>query len=1592
MAHRACLPTAARVVLIFSLLTGFAALLPSPAAAQVAPPGTSPLARLSVSDPRLRPATAADPLEQVAALVPADLRDGWARFAAATGGTWQAYVDRRTGRLEVAEGSGIPWIPGDGNTLTLAQISPSLPSGKVDLAALEGIARAFLPKVAPLLGVDSAVLVLSQGRSGKTSDALWLVDFDVLRDGRPIEGARVVFRVNNGNLVQFGSEGLPAAGVATPVQTVGMKQALHALSTFVGGFGAADTFLDSGSLHLRGANTSDPHFAEGFEPGAGRGLVLVWEIVFHRMREAGTWRGRIDAATGQVLEFRDVNDYAKVNGGVYTDTFLNSTETVLPMPFADVSPLGNTNSAGIYSYPGGSVASTLHGLYVQIFDSCGGISQSANGAGRISFGTSSGTDCATPGVGGAGNTHAARTQFYHLNRIKEAGRGWLPANSWLNATLPTNVNLNQTCNAYWFNGSVNFFKSGGGCGNTGEIAGVSLHEYGHGLDENDGNGPSPDSGTSESYADVTSALARHLSCQGNGFFSGNCNGYGDACTACSGVRDIDWAKHTSNTPHTVDNFTRVHCGGGSDGPCGGEGHCESYVISEAVWDLAARDLANPGSPGAWSTTERLWYLSRATTSTAFTCHTSTTPWTSDGCAAGSLWRTFRAADDDDGNLANGTPHSCQLFAAFNRHGLACATDPGANVCFAACTPPAAPAVTLTPGDGQVQLAWTSPGAGVVHDVYKSDLGCGAGFVRVASGLTGTGFADTSVVNGLAYNYQVIAHPGTNGACSAAPTACQSATPQGPPCIPPPAPAGLVAQAAGVDSIILTWSPLTGATDVSVLRATAAGGPYTQVASLPATATTFTDTGLADGTHYWYVLRAASDECVSGNSNEASATTVVCTPLTLYSSDFETGSGLAGWTVNLISGPNTDDWRGIQTCAAHSGSGIFRFGGAACDQNYVTSEELVAYINGSSGIAVPAATARTRLSFWHRWGFEFGFDGGWLKLSVDGSAPVNVPSAAIVGGAGYTDGTQFTGQQSTFVNTVVNLDAVCATVLGSGGCAGHTIKIGFDAHSDVIIPSTGWYLDDVTVTACTGHGCTGAPAIGAASTPANNQVQVTWSNGTPPSASFNIYRALGTCAAPGAYEKIGSAVAASPFLDTNASGGSTFAYRVAGLDAGGFCESDLSGCVQAVPTGPCTLPPTFAGLTSATDPSLTTCTLNLSWAAGSSRCGGAVTYTVYRGTTSTFLPGPANAIAAGLTATTFSDMGPLTSGIPYFYIVRAVDGTNGASDSNLQRLSAFPTGPLVAPQTRTDTFEGTASGGGFDLPGWTHKALTGTQDWTWSGSTSQSPTHSWFAPHHGSTADKVLLSPPFIARSGSTLSFWHSYDFEFGYDGGTLEITTNHGASWSVVPDAAFTMGGFNTTLFTNTTDPIAGLRAWSGLSTAWTQVQVDLSSWAGSELQVRWHAGEDEIIGHVGWYVDSVTLSNAGLGGACLSVPPPPLSFYTVTPCRLADTRNANGPLGGPALQAGAVRPFTLTGVCGVPLTAKALSVNVTVTQPGAAGFLTLYQGGQFKPQTSSVNYSMGQTRANNAVLSLEDVTGILQVYSAGGPVHFILDVNGYFQ
>jgi hypothetical protein len=123
--------------------------------------------------------------------------------------------------------------------------------------------------------------------------------------------------------------------------------------------------------------------------------------------------------------------------------------------------------------------------------------------------------------------------------------------------------------------------------------------------------------------------------------------------------------------------------------------------------------------------------------------------------------------------------------------------------------------------------------------------------------------------------------------------------------------------------------------------------------------------------------------------------------------------------------------------------------------------------------------------------------------------------------------------------------------------------------------------------------------------------------------------------------------------------------------------------------------------------------------------------------------------------------------------------------------------------------------------------------------------------------------------------------------------------------------------------------------------------------------------------------------------------FHTVTPCRVLDTRGPNGPLGGPALSPGQQRTFVVTGgPCALPASARAVSVNLTVVTPTAAGFLTLFPGGGSLPPTSTINYAPGQVRANNGVFRLAgDGSGRLTIANgSAGTTQVLLDVNGYFE
>lgn len=88
---------------------------------------------------------------------------------------------------------------------------------------------------------------------------------------------------------------------------------------------------------------------------------------------------------------------------------------------------------------------------------------------------------------------------------------------------------------------------------------------------------------------------------------------------------------------------------------------------------------------------------------------------------------------------------------------------------------------------------------------------------------------------------------------------------------------------------------------------------------------------------------------------------------------------------------------------------------------------------------------------------------------------------------------------------------------------------------------------------------------------------------------------------------------------------------------------------------------------------------------------------------------------------------------------------------------------------------------------------------------------------------------------------------------------------------------------------------------------------------------------------------------------PSSLTFFPLPPCRVADTRNSVGPLGGPYMVAGQGRSFpVLSSNCNIPATAAAYSLNCTVVPWGTFGYLTTWPSGTRQPFVSTLNAPTG--------------------------------------
>ena len=138
-----------------------------------------------------------------------------------------------------------------------------------------------------------------------------------------------------------------------------------------------------------------------------------------------------------------------------------------------------------------------------------------------------------------------------------------------------------------------------------------------------------------------------------------------------------------------------------------------------------------------------------------------------------------------------------------------------------------------------------------------------------------------------------------------------------------------------------------------------------------------------------------------------------------------------------------------------------------------------------------------------------------------------------------------------------------------------------------------------------------------------------------------------------------------------------------------------------------------------------------------------------------------------------------------------------------------------------------------------------------------------------------------------------------------------------------------------------------------------------------------------------------------------PYQFFSVTPCRIADTRGNgfSGLSGPPALPAGSPRNFPVLGLCGLPSDAKAIAFNVTAVSPTLEGFLKIWPYNTSQPNVSTLNFQAGEPAiANGAIVPTcvgattctpDPTFQISVVYGtavAGGNINLILDVTGFFK
>ncbi|MBK7202795.1 M36 family metallopeptidase [Candidatus Amarolinea dominans] len=158
---------------------------------------------------------------------------------------------------------------------------------------------------------------------------------------------------------------------------------------------------------------------------------------------------------------------------------------------------------------------------------------------------------------------------------------------------------------------------------------------------------------------------------------------------------------------------------------------------------------------------------------------------------------------------------------------------------------------------------------------------------------------------------------------------------------------------------------------------------------------------------------------------------------------------------------------------------------------------------------------------------------------------------------------------------------------------------------------------------------------------------------------------------------------------------------------------------------------------------------------------------------------------------------------------------------------------------------------------------GAPGWSLQTASAHSPTHAWFAASSATVSSQYLqTSQPLTLPVRALLIFWHAYNLERGFDGGVIELSTNGGTTWIdlgalMIANGYSSYSVYNETISTGFGSPIGGRRAFSGDSAGYVETRVDLSSFAGQSVLLRFDNASDRSLLRVGWTVDDVRVASS---------------------------------------------------------------------------------------------------------------------------------------